>query len=237
MPYSALHTQDLSDDVQAVTSSICLIGGHRLVRLGLTKILTERGFAIAGEFASKSQLKKFRQVVPDHDLGIAILILSSGAYSSIHQTREIIEALPAGSPLIILSENTARSEVYTAIRFGTRAYLSLDCEPAELERAIVTISKGKVYLSPDIAAVLVNDVSAAFEPNRSGKLTSATLSKRENEIVQLLCEGLSSKEIARKLHLSAKTIENHRYKIYRKCEVESITSLMRFAIQQGIVTI
>ena len=63
------------------------------------------------------------------------------------------------------------------------------------------------------------------------------LSRREVEIVQLLCEGLSSREIARHLHIAAKTVENHRYNIYRKCEVDSIAGLMRHAIQDGLISI
>ena len=84
----------------------------------------------------------------------------------------------------------------------------------------------------------MNDLSVAVGPARSrSQLPPSELTPREIEIVQLLCEGLSSKEIARHLHISAKTVENHRYNIYRKCEVDSIAALMRHAIQQGFVSI
>ena len=84
----------------------------------------------------------------------------------------------------------------------------------------------------------MHDMSAAYEPTGGTKrLPSVELSRREVEIVQLLCEGLSSKEIARRLHLSAKTVENHRYNIYRKCQVDSVATLMRYAIKHGLISI
>jgi len=113
----------------------------------------------------------------------------------------------------------------------------LDCDPEDLAKAVRMALANKVYLSPDVAELLVNDVSATFEPAKSSRLPSLELSRREVEIVQLLCEGLSSKEVARHLHLSAKTVENHRYNVYKKCEVDSIAALMRYAIQHGLISI
>ena len=96
----------------------------------------------------------------------------------------------------------------------------------------------KVYLASDAAELLVSDISSSGPEQASNtRLPSVELSGREVEIVQLLCEGLSSKEIGRRLHISAKTVENHRYNIYRKCEVDSIAGFMRHAIHNGLVTI
>jgi DNA-binding CsgD family transcriptional regulator len=80
------------------------------------------------------------------------------------------------------------------------------------------------------------DLSTA-EQTSAARPPKVELSERETEIVHLLCEGLSSKEIARRLHISTKTLENHRYNIYRKCEVDGVAGLMRHAIQQGLVSI
>lgn len=139
-------------------------------------------------------------------------------------------------PLVVLSERTSRGQV-TALR-GAKAYVNLDADPKELIKAIEMAAQQKVSLSPDAAELLVNDVSAAITPSRRSRLPATDLSRREVEIVQLLCEGLSSKEMARCLHISAKTVENHRYyNIYRKCEVDSIAGLMRYAIRHGMIAI
>ncbi len=92
-------------------------------------------------------------------------------------------------------------------------------------------------MSPEAAELLVSDIGGAVSAPYAGTLPSTSLSRREAEIVQLLYEGLSSKEIARQLHLSTKTVENHRYNIYRKCDVESIAGLIRHAIHHGLIAI
>lgn len=95
----------------------------------------------------------------------------------------------------------------------------------------------KVYLSPDVAELVVNDISAMTAQDGAAKAPKIDPSRREVEVIELLCEGLSSKQIARHLHISAKTVENHRYNIYRKFNVDCLAGLMRHAIQQGLVTI
>ena len=238
--HNAFVNAEISGGISVSTkTSVCLIGGHKLLRAGLETLLEQANFDISAEFSDQKSLLRFRQIAPDQELGIAIIILSTSELNCIYQAREIIETLDQETPVIILSESTSKSEVYAAIRMGTKAFLNLNADFEDLSKAIRTTAEGKVYLSPEVAAVLVNDVSEAYNPHNSlaANLTGSKLSKRENEIVHLLCEGLSSKEIARKLHLSAKTVENHRYKIYKKCQVDSITALMRFAIQKGLVSI
>ena len=121
---------------------------------------------------------------------------------------------------------------------GAKAFVNLDAEPEELLKAITMAASNKVYLASDAAEVLINDVSVAVDdPSASPRLAQVTLSRREVEIVQLLCEGLSSKEIARSLHISSKTVDNHRYNIYRKCDTESLAGLMRYAIHHGLISV
>ncbi len=218
---------------------ICLIGGKRILRLGIGALLKERGLAVREENIYDCE-EHFAQSVEDNsDLpyDIIVLILSGGPFATIHRIREILGKTHNNVPMVVLSDQSARGQVYAALRIGAKAFLDMDSDPNELAKAVRMASQNKVYLSSDVAELLVNDVSAAVEPARPKRLPNVDLSRREVEIVQLLCEGLSSKEIARHLHLSAKTVENHRYNIYRKCEVESIASLMRYAIQLGLINI
>lgn len=217
----------------------CLIGGKRMVRLGVGALLHERGLAVSGEhlYECEEHFAESVEECTELPYDIIILILSGGPFATIHRIREVLAQTGNSVPLVVLSDQSARGQVYAALRIGAKAFLDLDSEPDELAKAIRMAARNKVYLSSDVAELLVNDVSAAVGPTRSKRLGSFRLSHREVEIVQLLCEGLSSKEVARHLHLSAKTVENHRYNIYRKCGVDSIASLMRYAIQLGLISI
>lgn len=216
-----------------------IIGGTRLGRLGLASLLQRHGLGLAceGHFHSPQDLQETLQADTDSTPDALVLILGGGPFHTIHRIRDVLSTTSSDVPLVILSQQIARGEVYAALRIGAKAYLNMDCDPDELVKAVRLAAKGKVHLAPDVAELLVNDVSSAFQPEQSQRLPSTELSRREVEIVQLLCEGLSSKEIARRLHLSTKTVENHRYNIYKKWEVDSIAALMRQAIQHGLVSI
>lgn len=218
--------------------SVCLVGGSRILRMGIAELLRGQGLTISECYRSEEELGNYVSENSRFQFDLIVLILTSAPFTTIQRIREVLDESSSSVPLVVLSEHTGRGEVYAALRTGAKAYLDLDCNPEELGKAISLAASNKTYLSPDVAELLVNDVSAASEPiNKSRRLPALDLSHREKEIVQLLCEGLSSKEIARGLHLSTKTIENHRYNIYRKCEVDSIASLMRHAIRQGMICI
>lgn len=211
--------------------TVSVVGAERLLHLGVCELLAKRNIDVVDLPQADEE-----SATSTDDLDCIVLVMRGGSYSSLHDVQQQMADLD-GTPLVILSENISRGQVYAALRIGAKGYLDLDCHPDELARAIRMATQGKVHLAAEVAALLVNDVSGAIEPDGSAGLPSLELSKRETEIVQYLCEGLSSKEVARHLHLSAKTIENHRYNIYRKCEVTSIAGLMRYAIQHGLISI
>ncbi len=224
--------------VEQKANRIFLIGGKTVLRMGIAELLRKHGLEVAEQHAFEESLGKYLVDEKEPSFDLILLVLTGGPFTAIHRIREALSQTRHSVPLVILSEETGRSEVYAALRIGAKACLDLDCDPKELVRAIRMAMENKVYLASDVAELLVNDMSASFEPSsKSQRLPSIELSRREVEIVQLLCEGLSSKEIARRLHLSAKTVENHRYNIYRKCQVDSIAALMRYAIKHGLVSI
>ena len=215
---------------------LCLVGGQRIVRSAIQDYLQSQGVEVGKILEDEQALLA---AVSNGGLGrcnLLVLIISGGAFRTFHMIRPVIEGV-AKLPLVVLSDQVSRGQVYTALRMGAKAFVNLNAEPAELLTAIRMASAQKVYLSPEAAELLVTDISDGVKPPRSRTVGSTNLSKRELEIVQLLCEGLSSKEIAGNLHLSTKTVENHRYNIYRKCEVDSIAGLMRHAIQHGLITL
>jgi two-component system secretion response regulator SsrB len=217
---------------------LCLVGGKNILRAGVAELLKKHGLQVTQQYSSEESLGESLLETEEIPFDLVILILTGGPFASIHRIREVLGDMGQEIPLIVLSEETGRGEVYAALRIGAKAYIGLNCDPLELVKAIRLAAENKVYLSPDVAELLVSDMSAGLGSSaRTQRLPSAELSRREVEIVQLLCEGLSSKELARRLHLSAKTVENHRYNIYRKCNVDSVTTLMRHAIRHGLISL
>lgn len=222
------------------TSGTCitLVGGQRIVRDGIAKLLTSRGIKVTQSPADEEELARSFEEGGNSECRAVVLILPGvGPFRTFRRIHDALHGTGHAVPLVVLSERASRGQIYTALRIGAKAYVNLDADPEELIKAIEMAAQQKVYLSPDAAELLVNDISAAITPSRRSRLPRTDLSRREVEIVQLLCEGLSSKEMARHLHISAKTVENHRYNIYRKCEVDSIACLMRYAIQHGMIAI
>jgi len=220
---------------------VCIVGGKQIVRTSIAQLLESRGLEIKASYRDEEDLAAALQGTDTEEQAYQVLLLilaGSSPFGTFHRTRDVLNDCGLTAPLVVLSDQASRGQVYTALRIGAKAYVNMDADPAELVKAIAMASRGKVYLASDATERLENDISSETEPAK-GKLSTAglQLSKRETEIVQLLCEGLSSKEIGRRLHISAKTVENHRYNIYRKSEVDSIAGLMRRAIQQGLISL
>lgn len=216
--------------------SISLAGGQRLVRSAIFEMLQSSGLGNCRLFEDELELTTFLTSVETLPMSVMVLILMGGATKSAPFVKQVLEKTSM-MPLVVLSDQVTRGQIYAALRMGAKAFIGLNSEPKELLAAITMASQHKVYLSPDAAELLISDISGSFDASHTSRSSGGILSKREVEIVQLLCEGCSSKEIAHSLHLSTKTVENHRYNIYRKCEVESIAGLIRHAIQHGMISI
>jgi len=215
------------------------VGGRRIFRQALQEWLVSRNVAVASTFENEVDLAENLSASTSGGCDVVVQILSgAGPFTTFRRIHDALDNTEHPIPLAIVAEQATRGQVYAAFRIGAKAFVNLDAEPDELVKAITMAAAQKVYLAPDAAEVLINDISNAIDkPSNSAKLPKVALSRREVEIVQLLCEGLSSKEIARSLHISAKTVENHRYNIYRKCEAQSLAGLMRYAIQHGLISI
>jgi len=209
-----------------------------IVRSAITELLRKHGITVTQSCQNEAALAEALSAVEQPPCQVIVLILmGNGPFRRFHQIRETLNKTRRHIPLLVLSEPAGRGQVYSAVRIGAKAYIDLDAETEELIKAIHLAAADRAYLSPDAAELLVKDISEAAKPEGRPGRARTGLSPREVEVVQLLCEGLSSKEIARRLHLSPKTVENHRYNIYKKCRVDNIAALMRHAIRQGLVTV
>jgi DNA-binding NarL/FixJ family response regulator len=148
-------------------------------------------------------------------------------------TREIIRDFPQVK-VIGLSMHSAKKFITEMFKAGASAYLLKDCKFEELAEAIRTVMSGKSYISPEISKEVVESYIKTAEQKQSSVFS--TLSKREREVLQLLAEGQTTKQIGLKLHISPKTVEAHRLRVMDKLDIDNVAQLTKYAIQEGLTS-
>jgi len=173
-------------------------------------------------------LEKLKTKLPD----LCIIDMDMPEMDGLQASESILKLYP-GQKILILTMHKEKSLIKKMLKVGVKGYLLKTCDKEEFIFAINQILKNKTYFSDEIIATMVKD--DAFENTGSTDLSKiATLSGRELDIVKLLCYGLSNKQIADKLFVSHKTIDNHRTNIMRKLEVHNIVGLIRFCLKHGL---
>jgi DNA-binding NarL/FixJ family response regulator len=148
-------------------------------------------------------------------------------------TAEVVRDFP-NTKIIALSMHSAKKFVREMFKAGASGYLLKDCEFDELANAIRIVMEGKSYLSPEITDVVLDGyVNDETEEQSS---VFSILSKRERQVLQLMAEGLTTKQIGLKLHISPKTVEAHRLHVMEKLEIDNIAQLTKYAIQEGLTS-
>lgn len=205
---------------------------HKIVRDGLRSLLDKHsGIEVVGEAETgRMAVKLTSKLLPD----VVIMDIGMPDLNGIEATRQIITDRP-GVKVIALSMHSDKRFVSGILKAGASGYLLKDCAFEELARAIQTVLSGRVYLSPQITDVVVDDyVKVTSERDRSAL---SSLSPREREVLQLLAEGKKTKEIAFDLSLSVKTIETHRQRIMEKLDIHTVAELTKFAIREGLTSL
>ncbi len=211
------------------TISLVLADDHLLFRAGLRSMLEHEGeLQIIGEaedgHAAAQLVERLR---PD----ILLLDISMPGLNGLETMRKLQE-LQVATRVIILSMHSDRHYVTEAIKAGARGYLLKDSTLEELVVGIRSVMRGDIYLSSRITGVLVNDyVNLSAAVNGPSDL----LTSREREVLQLIAEGNSTKDVAGRLNISVKTIETHRKRIMDKLDLHSVAELTRFAIREKII--
>jgi DNA-binding NarL/FixJ family response regulator len=207
---------------------IILAEDHILVREGIKKIIEAiPGLQVVGEVGDGSELLRLLKKLP---VDMVILDITMPSLSGIEATREI-KQVNSAVKVLILTMHKKKDYLHNAIASGVDGYLLKEDAPKELLKAIEKIRKGMIYVSPLLAGDLVNLYvqSQRQEEAEPGE----PLSPREIEIIKMIAEGKSSKEMAKILFLSFRTIQNHRAKIMKKLNLKKNTDLVKYAIQKG----
>jgi DNA-binding NarL/FixJ family response regulator len=171
-----------------------------------------------------------RQLQPD----VVVMDIHMPELNGIDATRRIAAEFP-GVKVIALSMHSDRGMVLETLRAGASGYLLKDCATDELERAIRTVLAQKTYVSPDIAALVIDELRNGISGGHAD--TFRSLTTKEREVLQLLAEGRSVKEIASTLSVSIPTVETHKQHLMAKLGIHSIAELTKYAVRHGLTSI
>lgn len=211
---------------------VMIVDDHQIVRDGLKAILhNEEGIGVIAEADNgRSALRLVKELNPE----IVIMDIAMPDMNGIDATRRISAEHPEVKVLILSMHHDKRMviEVFNA---GARGYLLKECASDELLRAIRTIQHGETYLSPKISSIVVKGLVKQQQGESPSEIYS--LSSREREVLQLLAEGKSMKEIAFTLDVSIKTVEAFRKRLMDKLKVNSIAELTKIAIREGLTSL
>ena len=209
--------------------SILIVNSQQLMREGLRAILAgECELEVIGDAGDgRTALEIATAEKPE------ILLIESQLprLSGIETIRRIREALPK-TACIVMSAVHAPAQVREALLAGAAGFVPLDSSAESLLEAIRTVRAGRSYLAPSMADHVVDAIRSPMDPDGAG----TGLTSRQREVLQLIAEGLSTKEIADELGISEKTVQTHRAKLMGRTGIRKASSLVRYAIREGIVT-
>jgi DNA-binding NarL/FixJ family response regulator len=208
---------------------IILADDHALVRAGLRALASSlQGVQIVGEAADGRQAL---QLVKEQRPDIVLMDISMPGLNGLEAAGRIAKAYPEVR-VLMLSAHSSEEYVCQALRAGVSGYLLKDASTAELEIALRAVAQGQTYLSPAISRHVINDYMRRVG-GEAGSLE--ILTPRQREILQLICEGQTTKEIARTLHISIKTVETHRAQLMERLGIHDVAGLVRYALRVGLV--
>lgn len=211
---------------------IILADDHKIVRDGLkTLIEKERDMEVVAEAEDgRMTVKLAKKFSPD----VVIMDITMPDMNGIDATRDIVKEV-SGVKVIALSMHSDRRLVTGMLEAGATGYLLKDCAFEELAMAIRTVVSNQTYLSPRIADIVIDRFVKKLHTTDTSAFS--VLTQREREILQLLAEGMSTKETAFHLNVSVKTVETHRRNIMDKLDIHTITDLVKYAIREGLTTL
>jgi DNA-binding NarL/FixJ family response regulator len=207
---------------------VLLADDHILFREALRGLLENHGLQVVGEAGDGYEAVRLTRKKRPH---LVLMDIGMPRMNGIEATRRIMgDDLP--TKVLGLSTQSAERFVKELLRAGASGYLLKECRSEELLRAIALVLKGNVYLSPSLTTMVVTDYMAGRVPGEASVF--AHLTRRERQVLQLLAEGESTKEIADKLGISVKTAHVHRQNIMTKLNLNSVAELTRYAIREGL---
>ena len=208
-----------------MATRVLLADDHALIRQGLKALLEKQGFQVVGEASDGQEaLRSVEKTQPD----VAIVDISMPVLNGIDAARELKKSSPK-TKVILLTQHDEDQYVTESLRAGVNGYVLKSQAADDLVHAIQEVCRGSIYLSPNISRAVVDAyLSKTYE-------STDPLSGRERQVLQLVGEGKSTKDIAVHLGISVKTAESHRARLMKKLDIHETASLVRYAIRRGLI--
>lgn len=215
-----------------MTIRILLADDHKITRDGLRALLEQQqDMAVVAEAENgREAIRITLELKPD----VVVMDISMPELNGIEATRQILAEAP-DTRVIALSMYADSRYVTGMLKAGVSGYLLKNCAIDELINAISAVVAGESYLSPRIADTVMKDYTQILQGDRT--TVEEMLSGREREVLQLIAEGLSTRQIAERIHVSVKTVETHRQQIMKKLDARSVAELTKIALREGLTSL
>jgi two-component system response regulator NreC len=204
---------------------IVLADDHVLVRQGLKSLLEREGFQVVAEASDGQEaLRHVESLQPD----ITVMDISMPTLNGLNAAREVKRASPK-TRTILLTQHDEGQYIRDALEAGVKGYVLKSQVASDLVLAIRQVSRGQVYLSPGVSSAVMEAYQSKSEKSKN------PLTSRERQVLQLVAEGKSTKDVASLLGISVKTAESHRTRLMQKLDIHETASLVLYAVRHGIV--
>jgi len=213
-----------------MTIRLMLADDHRMLREGLSRSMTEHGFDVVGEARDGVEAVNMAySLSPD----VLLMDVSMPEMDGVEACRQVRSSAP-DTKVVMLTMHADQDVLANAIRAGACGYLVKDCSTEDIAGAVRLASSGETALSPQLAASMLDEVRKLdMAPAREERVVT----KREEEVLQLIADGCSTSEVAGQMYISQKTVKNHLASIYQKLDARDRTQALLQAVRMGIVSL
>lgn len=212
-----------------MTIRLMLADDHRMLREGLRRSMIEEGFDVVGEAQDGVEAVALaEQLIPD----VILMDVSMPNCDGVEACRQV-KSHGTPSKIVMLTMHADKEVLTNAIRAGASGYLVKDCSTTEIADAVRMAAGGDTVLSPQLAKSMLDEVRRLDERIQTEE--ERTVTKREEEVLQLIADGCSTPEVAERLYISQKTVKNHLASIYQKLDARDRTQAVLQAVRMGIV--
>lgn len=221
---------DFPHDEDNRAIKILIVDDHKIFLEGLMKLLSaEKDFSVVGmALNGRDAIRMASELLPD----LVLLDISLPDMKGSEVARRIVQKLPEAR-IVALTIHSEKEYVHRMMKAGATGYLVKDCSLKEIVHCIRGVAGGMSYLCASVANVVIKDFIGDKESENNG----SGLTERENQVLRLIADGLSTKAIAAKLGISAKTIETHRRQIMHKLNIFNIPQLTKYALREGLTSL
>ena len=206
-----------------------LADDHRMLREGLRRSMTDQGFDVVGEARDGDEaIRLAEELQPE----VILMDVTMPEVDGVEATRQIRLQFPE-IKIVMLTMHADQEVLASAIRAGASGYLVKDCSTEEIASAVRMAASGETALSPQLAASMLDEVRKLDQPASNDE--ERVITRREEEVLQLIANGCSTPEVAERLFISQKTVKNHLASIYQKLDARDRTQAVLQAVRMGIV--